>query len=77
MERIDSDELYQPRTWEITPGFAGRWINLWGEPPAVQFYRSGPAICEATGIGRSFGPLTRGIEDRHDRLILSRKQYWQ
>jgi catechol 2,3-dioxygenase len=37
MERIDSDELYQPRTWEITPGFADRWINLWGSPPPSNF----------------------------------------
>jgi catechol 2,3-dioxygenase len=37
MERIDSDELYQPRTWEITPGFADRWINLWGSSPPSNF----------------------------------------
>ncbi|WP_156640028.1 VOC family protein [Bosea sp. PAMC 26642] len=32
MDRIDSDALYEARTWEISPSLADRWINLWGSP---------------------------------------------
>lgn len=44
MDRIDSDDLYRPRTWEISPTLADRWINLWGSPPPFNFTDPGLAF---------------------------------
>ncbi|MGO1075473.1 VOC family protein [Inquilinus sp. CA228] len=37
MDRIDSDLLYEARTWEISATLADRWINQWGSPPPAGF----------------------------------------
>jgi hypothetical protein len=42
MGRINSDALYEARTWEFTASMADRWINLWGSPP--------PSIFTAPGL---------------------------
>lgn len=41
MDRIDSDALYEARTWEISSSLADRWINLWGSPPPATFAERG------------------------------------
>lgn len=51
MERIDNDLLYEPRTWEISPTLADRWINLWGSPPPGNFTDPGLAF-----VGGSTAP---------------------
>ena len=35
------DALYEPRTWQISPTLADRWINLWGSPPPKEFIEPG------------------------------------
>lgn len=50
MDRIDSDLLYQERTWEFSSSMADRWINLWGSPPPANF----------TNPGLSFVPYGAG-----------------
>lgn len=37
MERIDRDDLYEPRAWDMSQGINGKWINLWGTPPTPAF----------------------------------------
>jgi catechol 2,3-dioxygenase len=37
MARIDNDATYEPRSWDISEGLSGRWINLWGTPPTPGF----------------------------------------
>lgn len=37
MARIDCDQTYEPRSWDISEGLNGRWINLWGTPPTPGF----------------------------------------
>jgi catechol 2,3-dioxygenase len=37
MARIDSDAVYEPRSWDISEGLNGRWINQWGTPPTPGF----------------------------------------
>ncbi|MGJ5132318.1 VOC family protein [Bradyrhizobium oligotrophicum] len=37
MARIDCDASYEPRSWDISEGLNGRWINLWGTPPTQGF----------------------------------------
>lgn len=46
MDRIDSDALYEARTWEISPTLADRWINLWGSPPPAHFTEPGLPFVE-------------------------------
>lgn len=41
LDRIDNDATYEPRTWDISEGLAGRWLNLWGTPPTESFLRPG------------------------------------
>ncbi|WP_425640208.1 VOC family protein [Agrobacterium radiobacter] len=44
LDRIDNDATYEPRTWDISEGLAGRWLNLWGTPPTPEFLRPGIAF---------------------------------
>ena len=37
MARIDNDAVYEPRSWDISEGLNGRWINQWGTPPTPGF----------------------------------------
>lgn len=37
MAHIANDAVYEPRTWDISEGLAGRWLNLWGTPPTPDF----------------------------------------
>lgn len=37
MDRIDRDDLYEPRSWDMSRGIEGKWINLWGTPPTPAF----------------------------------------
>jgi len=37
MARIDNDAVYEPRSWDISEGLNGRWINQWGTPPTAGF----------------------------------------
>ena len=37
MARIDSEATYEPRSWDISEGLNGRWINQWGTPPTPGF----------------------------------------
>ena len=37
MYRVDNDAVYEPRSWDISEGLQGRWINLWGTPPPPTF----------------------------------------
>ena len=37
MARIDNDAVYEPRSWDISEGLNGRWINNWGTPPTPGF----------------------------------------
>ncbi|MCF1495726.1 oxidoreductase [Agrobacterium vitis] len=41
IDRIDNDATYEPRSWDISEGLAGRWLNLWGTPPTASFLRPG------------------------------------
>jgi catechol 2,3-dioxygenase-like lactoylglutathione lyase family enzyme len=41
MYRIDNDAVYEPRSWDISEGLRGRWINLWGTPPPPTFSEPG------------------------------------
>lgn len=41
MDRIDNDAVYEPRSWDISQGLAGRWINTWGTPPPATFMEPG------------------------------------
>lgn len=41
MAHIDNDTVYEPRTWDITEGLEGRWLNLWGTPPTPRFLAAG------------------------------------
>jgi len=44
MDRIDNDDLWEPRTWPFTPDLKGRWINQWGSPPPETFVGHGLAF---------------------------------
>lgn len=44
MARIDNDATYEPRSWDISEGLNGRWINLWGTPPTPGFLVPGIAF---------------------------------
>lgn len=37
MARIDNNAVYEPRSWDISEGLNGRWINQWGTPPTPGF----------------------------------------
>ena len=37
MARIDCEATYEPRSWDISEGLNGRWINQWGTPPTPGF----------------------------------------
>ncbi|PCH98151.1 MAG: oxidoreductase [Rhodobacteraceae bacterium] len=37
MAHIANDAVYEPRTWDISEGLAGRWLNMWGTPPTPDF----------------------------------------
>ena len=37
MARIDNEAVYEPRSWDISEGLNGRWINQWGTPPTSGF----------------------------------------
>jgi catechol 2,3-dioxygenase len=41
MDRIENDDIYRPRSWDVSEGLSGRWINLWGGPPAPAFFEAG------------------------------------
>jgi catechol 2,3-dioxygenase len=41
LARIDNDATYEPRSWDISEGLNGRWINLWGTPPTPSFLVAG------------------------------------
>lgn len=41
MARIDCDATYEPRSWDISEGFNGRWINQWGTPPTPRMLEPG------------------------------------
>jgi len=41
MAHIDNDLTYEPRTWDISEGLEGRWLNLWGTPPTPGFLAGG------------------------------------
>ena len=52
MDRIDNDELYEPRTWSISPTLADRWINLWGSPPPFNFTEPGLSFVSEPAAGK-------------------------
>lgn len=37
MAHIDNDDTYKARSWDMSQGINGRWINLWGTPPTPAF----------------------------------------
>jgi len=37
LDRVDNDATYEPRSWDISEGLAGRWLNMWGTPPTESF----------------------------------------
>lgn len=41
MDRIDSDALWEARSWAFSPSLADEWINLWGSPPPADFTAPG------------------------------------
>ncbi len=41
MAHIDNDVTYEPRTWDISEGIEGRWVNQWGTPPTPGFLAGG------------------------------------
>jgi catechol 2,3-dioxygenase len=41
MAHIDNDAVYEPRTWDISEGLEGRWLNQWGTPPTPGFLAGG------------------------------------
>jgi catechol-2,3-dioxygenase len=44
MARIDDGASYEPRSWDISEGLNGRWINEWGTPPTPGFLVPGIAF---------------------------------
>ncbi|MGO9360033.1 MAG: VOC family protein [Xanthobacteraceae bacterium] len=44
MARIDCDATYEPRSWDISEGLNGRWVNMWGTPPTPGFLVPGIAF---------------------------------
>lgn len=44
MDRIDNDTVYEPRSWDVSEGLAGRWLNLWGSLPPPTFGEPGIAF---------------------------------
>jgi catechol 2,3-dioxygenase len=41
MAHINNDAVYEPRTWDISEGLEGRWLNQWGTPPTPGFLAGG------------------------------------
>ena len=41
MARIDSEATYEPRSWDISEGLNGRWINLVGDAADAGLPRAG------------------------------------
>ncbi len=41
MDRIDNDDIYEPRSWTFTPDMTGSWVNHWGAPAPSSFAAHG------------------------------------
>ena len=41
MDRIENDDLYSARSWDMSQGISGRWVNLWGTPPSQEWFVPG------------------------------------
>ena len=71
MDRIDNDELYEPRTWAISPTLADRWINLWGSPPPFNFTDPGLSFVTQPLVAKGACSTQAWISARR-----SREQAW-
>lgn len=54
MVRIDCEAMYEPRSWDISEGLNGRWINLWGTPPTSSFLVAGIQFGQHEKLNQGF-----------------------